>query len=142
MKVVVQGITPARATPYSVGYDLHVAAETVIFAPFQFRWVSTNTRLAVPDNVQIEIRPRSSMGISQGWLVHYGTIDPDYFGEIKVGMMNLRPWFRRIGKGRRIAQAVFATYLNVEFVQGDIEGLNVHTVRSRYEHTGFGSSGK
>jgi dUTP pyrophosphatase len=94
MKVIVQGDAPKQATPYSVGYDLS-ASEDVHFWPFQFKWVPTGIHLAVPDNIQVEIRPRSSMGISQGWLIHYGTIDPDYFGEVKVGMMNLRPWPRK-----------------------------------------------
>ncbi|MEI8060391.1 MAG: dUTP diphosphatase [Ferruginibacter sp.] len=69
-----------------------------------------NRFLAIPENYEAQIRPRSGLAIKQGLtcLNTPGTIDADYRGEIKVILINLSTEVQTIQDGDRIAQMVIA----------------------------------
>jgi dUTP pyrophosphatase len=65
-----------------------------------------------------------------------GTIDPDYRGEVKVGLINLGPEPVEISRGDRIAQLVFA-----RFEAPEVEEVGEVSDTHRGEG-GFGSTGR
>ena len=71
--------------------------------------VPTGLYIAIPENWEVQIRPRSGLAIKQGLtcLNTPGTIDADYRGELKVILINLSSEAQTISDGDRIAQMVF-----------------------------------
>jgi dUTP pyrophosphatase len=71
--------------------------------------IPTGLFLALPENWEAQIRPRSGLAIKQGLtcLNTPGTIDADYRGELKVILINLSNETQVISDGDRIAQMVF-----------------------------------
>ena len=65
---------------------------------------------------EAQIRPRSGMAIKRGITVvnSPGTIDSDYRGEVKVGLINLSGEDQIIANGERIAQMVLAAVPRVD----------------------------
>jgi len=64
----------------------------------------------IPPGFELQVRPRSGMAINHGITVINapGTIDADYRGEVKVGLINLSHADFIINRGDRIAQLVMA----------------------------------
>lgn len=83
-------LTPARAG--DAGIDL-VACETVVLAPGERAAVSTGMRIALPEGVEGQVRPRSGRSLREGLTVANapGTIDPGYRGPVKVLLLNAAP---------------------------------------------------
>jgi dUTP pyrophosphatase len=77
--------------------------------PMERILVPTGLFMAIPENWEVQIRPRSGLAIKQGLtcLNTPGTIDADYRGEIKVILINLSSEVQTILDGDRIAQMVF-----------------------------------
>ena len=78
-------------------------------APLERVLIPTGLFIALPENWEAQIRPRSGLAIKQGLtcLNTPGTIDADYRGEIKVILINLSNEVQIIEDGDRIAQMVF-----------------------------------
>lgn len=153
------GLAPAR--PGDAGIDL-VACEAVELAPGERTAVSAGLRIALPNGVEGQIRPRSGRALREGLTVVNapGTIDPGYRGPVKVALLNaasaldaadlagdpadlpdrlatgLARRTVRVERGERIAQLVFATFVrpSIEIV----ENLSTGTERGE---GGFGSTG-
>jgi dUTP pyrophosphatase len=100
--------------------------------------VPTGLSLAIPENCEAQIRPRSGLAIKQGitCLNTPGTIDADYRGEIKVILINLSQEPQIINDGDRIAQMVFQS---VEKVDWELVVTLDETQRGA---GGFGHTGK
>ena len=101
---------PAYATAGSSGMDIRAfLAEPVCLAPLERGLIPTGLFIAIPQNAEVQIRPRSGLAIKQGLtcLNTPGTIDADYRGEIKVILINLSNESQTIQDGDRIAQMVF-----------------------------------
>ncbi|NCC94858.1 MAG: dUTP diphosphatase, partial [Opitutae bacterium] len=79
-------------------------------APGQIELISTGFAMALPDGFEAQIRPRSGLAVRHGVTVVNapGTIDSDYRGEIRVGLINLGPVAYTIQRGDRIAQMIIA----------------------------------
>lgn len=71
--------------------------------------IPTGLKVALPENIEMQIRPRSGMALKKGLTVINtpGTIDPDYRGEVGVPVINLNLEPIWIEAGERICQAVF-----------------------------------
>jgi len=83
---------PSYATAGSSGMDIRAFLETPItIQPMERVLVPTGLYMAIPENWEVQIRPRSGLAIKQGitCLNTPGTIDADYRGEIKVILINL-----------------------------------------------------
>jgi dUTP pyrophosphatase len=101
---------PAYATAGSSGMDIRAfLTEPVCLAPLERGLIPTGLFIAIPQNAEVQIRPRSGLAIKQGLtcLNTPGTIDADYRGEVKVILINLSNESQTIQDGDRIAQMVF-----------------------------------
>lgn len=101
---------PAYATAGSSGMDIRAfLKEPICLAPLERGLIPTGLFIAIPQNAEVQIRPRSGLAIKQGLtcLNSPGTIDADYRGEIKVILINLSNEPQTIQDGDRIAQMVF-----------------------------------
>jgi dUTP pyrophosphatase len=106
--------------------------------PMQRVLIPTGLFIAIPENWEVQIRPRSGLAIKQGLtcLNTPGTIDADYRGEIKVILINLSSEKQTIQDGDRIAQMVFQ---KVEKANWELVQQLDNTERGA---GGFGHTGK
>lgn len=107
-------LLPYYATEKAVGMDLKSSVNDHIY-PGDTLTVPTGVYIELPDNMEAQIRSRSGLA-SKGIIVANspGTIDPDYRGEIKVILLNVGKEIFYFYKEERIAQIVFAPYVQVE----------------------------
>ncbi len=130
---------PSYATEGASGLDLRAFIEAPIqLAPLERVLIPTGLHIALPNDWEAQIRPRSGMAIKQGLtcLNTPGTIDSDYRGEIKVILINLSNELQTIQDGDRIAQIVFQKVEKMEWQL--VESLD-STQRGA---GGFGHTGK
>ena len=102
---------PAYATIGSAGMDIRAFLnDPVTLQPMERALIPTGLFVELPDNFEIQIRPRSGLALKQGitCLNTPGTIDSDYRGEIKVLLINLSNENQVIQNNDRIAQMVVA----------------------------------
>ena len=130
---------PEYATTGSSGMDIRAFLTSPIsMAPMERVLIPTGLFLALPENWEAQIRPRSGLAIKQGLtcLNTPGTIDADYRGELKVILINLSNELQVISDGDRIAQMVFQKVEKV--ILEKVESLEA-TERGA---GGFGHTGK
>ena len=130
---------PRYMTPQSAGMDLCAACDTDInMAPGDITLVPTGLAMALPANLEAQIRPRSGLAVRHGIGIinSPGTIDADYRGEIKIALINLGAEPVAIRRGDRIAQMVVQRVQRVSI--SEVEILD-DTERS---DGGFGHTGK
>jgi len=109
---------PSYATAGSAGVDLRAAVEEpVVLAPGERFLVPTGMRIALPPGYEAQVRPRSGLATRLGVTVANapGTIDSDYRGEVKVGLINLGQEPYTIERGARVAQLVVAPVTQVDW---------------------------
>jgi len=130
---------PAYATDGSSGMDIRAQLEApVVLKPMERFLIPTGLFVELPEDFEIQVRPRSGLAIKQGitCLNTPGTIDADYRGEIKVILINLSNEVQTIQHGDRIAQMVFQK----------VEKINWEAVTDINETErgtgGFGHTGK
>jgi dUTP pyrophosphatase len=129
---------PRYQTSGAAGLDLHAALEApVTIAPLGRVKVPTGLVLAIPENFEGQIRPRSGLAARSGVTVlnSPGTIDSDYRGEVIVLLVNLSDTAVVIAPLDRIAQLVIAPVARAELVERDDVG---DTTRGT---GGYGSTG-
>lgn len=113
---------PERMSEWAAGLDLHAAvAEPVTLAPGERVLIPTGFAMAMPQQLEAQIRPRSGLAYKHGitCLNSPGTIDADYRGEVKVLLVNLGQEPFVITRGERIAQMVFQTVPSVTIAVAD-----------------------
>jgi dUTP pyrophosphatase len=130
---------PKYETEGSSGLDLEAYIEKDLrLLSGERKLVPTGVSVAMPNNFEIQIRPRSGLAYKNGISVVNtpGTIDSDYRGEIKVLLINLGTEAITIKKFQRIAQMVICPIIkaNLKEVQELPE-----TIRGA---GGFGSTGQ
>ena len=132
-------ITPKYKTDGSSGVDLSAFLEKkVVIKPNSSELIPTGLQVAIPEELEIQIRPRSGLAAKEsiGVLNSPGTIDSDYRGELKIILFNHGKEDFIINNGDRIAQMVLVPILKMEFKE--VDNLP-DTVRGQ---GGFGSTGK
>ncbi|MDB4867799.1 MAG: dUTP diphosphatase [Cohnella sp.] len=130
---------PRRMSEWAAGFDIHAAvAEPVVLAPGERALIPTGLAMAMPQELEAQIRPRSGLAFKHGitCLNTPGTIDADYRGEVKVLLINLGSEPFAIERGERIAQVVFQRVPQVALTE--VEQLP-ETLRGA---GGFGHTGK
>lgn len=130
---------PAYETPLAAGMDVRAdMPESIILGPLERALVPTGLFVELPENFEMQVRPRSGLAAKHGVTVLNapGTIDADYRGEIKVILVNLSNTAFEIKPGERIAQLVVARHERVEWQVA--EELS-DTERGK---GGFGSTGR
>ncbi|CAM4241981.1 dUTP diphosphatase [Paenibacillus tarimensis] len=130
---------PQKMSEWAAGFDLHAAVqEPVILAPGMRQLIPTGFAMAMPPELEAQIRPRSGLAYKHGitCLNSPGTIDADYRGEVKVLLINHGQEPFTIERGERIAQMVFQVVPGVAIEEVD---ELPDTVRGE---GGFGHTGK
>lgn len=106
---------PRYETAGAAGMDLRACLPegALQIAPGQIALVPTGLHCALPPGTEMQIRPRSGLAVRHGLTVVNapGTVDEDYRGEIRIGLINLGPEPVTIEHGDRVAQAVLAPVL-------------------------------
>lgn len=129
---------PEYATLGAAGMDLRASlSEPVTLQPLERAIIPTGLFIELPQGYEAQIRPRSGLAIKSGITVinSPGTIDADYRGEIKVGLVNLSNKAFTIQSGERIAQMVVARHEVISWEL--VESL----VPSQRGEGGFGHTG-
>ncbi len=129
---------PKYETSGSSGMDLAANLEkSVKIEPGKVSVIPTGISLSIPQNFEIQIRPRSGLASKDqiSVLNTPGTIDADYRGEIKVILINLGNRTFVVEKGARIAQMVLCPVVKAELREVD----NLETTKRA--SGGFGSTG-
>ena len=132
---------PEYATDLSAGVDLRAAIDDehdLIIEPGSRVLVPTGLKIALPAGFEAQVRPRSGLAVKHGVTVlnSPGTIDADYRGEVKIGLINLGPEPYNIQRGDRIAQLIVAAIQRADLkVVAELD----KTVR---QAGGFGHTGK
>ena len=132
-------ILPKYKTDGSSGMDLMANIEQAVkILPGEKKIISTGIMVAIPEQYELQIRPRSGLAAKNGISIINtpGTIDSDYRGEIKVILINLGKDIFEIKKNDRIAQMIICPIIKAELEE--VESLP-KTVRGK---GGFGSTGK
>ncbi|PYI50421.1 dUTP diphosphatase [Paenibacillus flagellatus] len=101
---------PQKMSELASGFDLYAAVtEPVTLQPGERTLIPTGIAIAMPPELEAQIRPRSGLAFKHGitCLNTPGTIDADYRGEIKVLLINLGQAPFTFERNERIAQMVF-----------------------------------
>ena len=130
---------PKYKTDGSSGMDLMAFIESSInIKPQESALIPTGISIAIPEDTEIQIRPRSGLAAKSSISVLNtpGTIDSDYRGEIKIILFNHGKEEFTVKNNDRIAQMILMPVLKVEFEE--VKDLP-KTLRGS---GGFGSTGK
>jgi dUTP pyrophosphatase len=109
---------PAYATGGAAGLDLLAAvAAPLVIPPGGRVLVPTGLMVAIPEGYELQVRPRSGLALRHGIVLPNspGTIDSDYRGELQVIVMNAGEAPFTVERGMRIAQAVLAAVVRLEW---------------------------
>ena len=113
---------PSYETEGSSGMDLMAFIDNSIkIAPNSSALVPTGISVAISNDVEIQIRPRSGLAVKSNISVLNtpGTIDSDYRGEIKVILFNHGSKEFVVRNKDRIAQMILMPVLKVNFEEVD-----------------------
>ena len=130
---------PEYKTSGSSGMDLMAFIDSPIkIAPNTLELVPTGLSIAIPEDLEIQIRPRSGLAAksSISILNTPGTIDSDYRGELKIILFNHGNKNFIVNNNDRVAQMVLTPVIKMELKEVD---LLPKTIRGS---GGFGSTGK
>ena len=144
VKVLVKKLDPTVQIPSyktlgSSGMDLMAfIKEPIKLTSKKSCLVPTGISIAMPENYEIQIRPRSGLAAKNNISVLNtpGTIDSDYRGELKIILFNHGKEEFIIKNNDRVAQIVLTPVHKIDFEE--VENLP-DSIRGK---GGFGSTGK
>ncbi len=128
---------PRYMTPGSAGMDIAAAlTDPVVLAPLQRSVIPTGFALALPQDYEAQVRPRSGLALRRGLTILNapGTIDADYREEVKILLVNLGDKPVEVKRGDRIAQLIIAPVARARWTEVDRLGAT-------QRHGGFGHTG-
>ena len=130
---------PSYKTRGSSGMDLMAFIDKPItISPGKSCLIPTGLSIAIPDDTEVQIRPRSGLAAKSSLSVLNtpGTIDSDYRGEIKIILFNHGNDNFIINNNDRIAQMILTPIIKMEFEEAN------ELPESIRGEGGFGSTGK
>ena len=130
---------PKYKTSGSSGMDLMALIEKPIkIKPQESVLIPTGITIAIPEDTEVQIRPRSGLAAKSNISVLNtpGTIDSDYRGELKIILFNHGSENFMINNNDRIAQMVLTPIIKMELEE---KNELPETIRGE---GGFGSTGK
>lgn len=128
---------PEYKTPLSSGMDLRADITIpVTIQPLERMLLPTGLHIAIPDEYEAQVRPRSGLALKHGVTIINtpGTIDADYRDAIGIILINLSNEPFTINPGDRIAQLVIAPVVQAEWIEVD-------TLDKTERNGGYGSTG-
>jgi len=129
---------PSYQSEHAAGMDLYAACEQPVHIdPGDVAMIPLGFAMALPDNYEAQVRPRSGLASKHGITLPNspGTIDADYRGEVCVPLINLGSASFTVETGTRIAQMIVAPVVQATFEE--VDDL-APTTRGA---AGFGSTG-
>ncbi|MCI7146090.1 MAG: dUTP diphosphatase [Clostridiales bacterium] len=141
MKIKIRSLSgeiPRYETAGSAGMDVKaLLEEPVELLPGDIALIPTGLFIEIEPGYEVQLRARSGLAVKQGvTLINgIGTIDSDYRGEVKVGLINLGREPFTIRSGDRVAQMVAAAC-----EQAELEKVEVLSDTDRGSG-GFGHTG-
>jgi len=134
---------PKRQSEEAAGFDLHayLPKGKVGIPPGERKIVNTGFAMQIDPGYEGQVRPRSGLAIKEGITVVNtpGTIDSDYRGEVKVGLINLGNTTYILEPGTRVAQLVICAVPRVSVLELEEDQELTETVRG---DGGLGSTGQ
>ena len=130
---------PEYKTTGSSGMDLMAFVKSPIkIKPNTVKLIPTGLSIAIPNELEIQIRPRSGLAAkySISVLNTPGTIDSDYRGELKIILFNHGSEDFIVNNNDRVAQMVLTPVVKMDLEEVD---QLPETIRGS---GGFGSTGK
>jgi len=130
---------PSYKTEGSSGMDLIAFVEKPIeIKPNSSALIPTGLSIAIPEDYEVQIRPRSGLAAKSNISVLNtpGTVDSDYRGEVKIILFNHGKKEFIVNNNDRVAQMVLTPIAKVDF--DEVEKLP----NSLRGEGGFGSTGK
>lgn len=132
---------PAYQSAQAAGLDLLAAVAddaAVVLAPGARALIPTAIAIALPPDLEAQVRPRSGLALKHGVTVlnSPGTIDADYRGEISVILINHGSEPFVIRRGERIAQLIIAPVYRAQLSEA------VALMETSRNAGGFGSTGR
>lgn len=111
---------PKRETQGSAGIDICAAVlegAPVTLRPGERAMIPTGLAIALPDDFEMQVRPRSGLAWKHGitCLNSPATIDSDYRGELRVILINHGDEDFVVSRGDRIAQILVAPVHVIEW---------------------------
>ncbi len=113
---------PRYHSKYASGMDVAaLIKDTITLEPGDSYLFPTGFAVAIPVGYELQVRPRSGLAIKHNITIinSPGTIDADYRGEVRIGLINLGSESFVVNRGDRIAQMVLAPVykVNLEVVE-------------------------
>jgi dUTP pyrophosphatase len=118
---------PKRATKGSAGYDF-AASEDILVPSLSRKLIPTDIAAEFPDNMVLELVPRSSLFKKTGFIIPNspGIIDASFYPRgIMIQVFNLSDEDVYIKKGDKLAQGLFKSIYFVndeELIEGERTG--------------------
>ena len=132
-------LMPAYASDGASGADVKAnIAQNVVIAPGESALIPTGLKFEIPDDLEIQVRPRSGLALKNQITVLNtpGTIDADYRGEVSVILINHGKKDFIVTPLMRIAQLVVAPVVRVDFIGSDTLALSDRGAGG-FGHTGL-----
>ena len=129
---------PRYMTAHAAGMDICATMEhPMVLEPGQIALIPTGLAMSMPHGYEAQIRPRSGLAVKHGVTIVNapGTIDSDYRGEIKVGLINLSHIAYTVRRGDRIAQMIIQEVCRAQVTEV------VELDETERSEGGFGSTG-
>lgn len=129
---------PTYHSELAAGMDVQAALLGPLSIPVGgIALIPTGFAVALAPGYELQVRPRSGLAIKHGVTVVNapGTIDADYRGEVKIGLINLGSSPYTVNRGDRVAQLVLAPVC-----QAMIQVVDALS-RSQRQDGGFGHTG-
>jgi dUTP pyrophosphatase len=135
-KIHEDAIRPHYVHPGDSGMDLY-SIEDLTIASGETQLVHTGLKIAVPENYEAQVRPKSGLAFKHSVTVLNtpGTVDSGYRGEVCVILINHGREPFHIQKHTKIAQLVICPVVQAEIIE--VASLD-ETARGE---GGFGSTG-
>ena len=132
-------VLPKYNYPTDSGFDLYSTEDVKIPSLGRYA-VSTGIVVQFEEGLELQVRPKSGLALSQGITVLNtpGTVDQGYTGEVKVIVFNTNTYEVEIKKGMKIAQGVLCPVINGRYVK--ITEIDSVENKDRGDN-GFGSTG-
>ena len=125
----------------NVMYNEERNSYSIVINPMERMLVHTGLYFNIPDDCEIQVRPRSGLALKNGITVLNtpGTVDKNYTNEVCAILFNASSHQFEICNGDRIAQAVLMPVYNKENVSlVSLTDIDENEYRNK---SGFGSTG-
>lgn len=113
----------------------------IVLKSLERRLIHTGIYMGIPEDCEVQVRPRSGLALKQGLSVCNtpGTVDSNYVNEVGIIAINLSKKPITVEDGDKIAQAVLTPVYNSNHVRFEVvDKIDENPYRNM---NGFGSSG-